>query len=71
MRHLNNLGQTLADVLARLVSFLGAVFATLLVGIVMAAPYFASVIGNIGRRPVIYRRAPVRRRLSAPRRSPA
>lgn len=61
MRHTNLLAQVL--------SWLAVMFAMLVVAVVMAAPYFVSVISNIGRRPVIYRRAPApRRRLAPPRR---
>jgi hypothetical protein len=68
MRHANRP----ANPLTRLLSWLVAVCATILVGLVMAAPYFVSVIANFGRRPVIYRRTPApRRRLASARRSAA
>jgi hypothetical protein len=54
--------------LMRLMSWLAAVCGLILVGVVMAAPYFVSVIANIGRRPITYRRAPSPRRRLAPAR---
>ncbi len=59
-----------ARVLAQLALWFAGLFFTILAGLVMSAPYFVSVIANIGRRPVVFRRASApRRRLAAPRRS--
>jgi len=58
----------LPDFLGRLLAGLTVLFALFAVAVVMAAPYFVSVIANIGRRPVVYRRPVSRRRLAPPRR---